>query len=57
MDDVERALELAWKEYAEACTEHDLPHAQHAAEWIGRLSLLTGREEAPIFGPQTKNMS
>lgn len=30
-------VELAWKEYADACLEHDAPHAAYAAEELHRL--------------------
>lgn len=35
--DTEKALSLLWDEYADACLEHDLPHAQHACDDLHRL--------------------
>lgn len=35
-DDV-RALEAAWKAYAEACCEHDQLHGKHACAELARL--------------------
>lgn len=35
--DAERTLAFAWKEYADACLEHDLEHARHASADLARL--------------------
>lgn len=43
--DVERAIQQAWKDYADACCEHDLVHARHAC---AELAQLIPEQRSPV---------